>query len=57
MFVGSSREQKLFQTMPERLAGIPDGIRGALTYFTRPYYFVPTIEAIAAYSTLQDEGG
>jgi len=59
MFVGYSKEQSLLQTMLERMAGIPDGIRDALTYFTKPltgaYYFVPAIEAIAAYETVQEE--
>jgi putative iron-dependent peroxidase len=59
MFVGYSKEQKLLHTMLERMAGIPDGIRDAITYFTKPltgaYYFIPAIEAIAAYATVQDE--
>ena len=45
--------------MLERMAGIPDGIRDALTYHTTPlngtYYFVPAIEAIEQYSSGQDE--
>jgi putative iron-dependent peroxidase len=59
MFVGYSKEQPLLQTMLERMAGIPDGIRDALTYFTKPvsgaYYFVPAVEAIAAFATVQDD--
>lgn len=59
MFVGYSKEQRLLQAMLERMAGIPDGIRDALTYFTKPltgaYYFIPAVEAIAAYATVQDE--
>jgi putative iron-dependent peroxidase len=59
MFVGYSKDQKVLQTMLERMAGIPDGVRDALTYYTEPltgaYYFVPAVEAIERYSSGQEE--
>lgn len=59
MFVGYSRDQNVLQTMLERMAGIPDGVRDALTYYTAPltgaYYFIPAVEAIAAFGMAQDE--
>ncbi len=50
MFVGFSAEQRRLTAMLECMAGLTDGIRDALTYYTRPltgaYYFVPSIEAL-----------
>jgi len=41
--------------MLERMAGIDDGIRDALTVFTRPvtgaYYVVPATERLAAFGS------
>jgi porphyrinogen peroxidase len=48
MFVGFSAEQRPLAVMLERMAGLADGPRDALTRFTRPltgaYYFVPSTE-------------
>ena len=53
MFVGFSAEQRRLSTMLESMAGITDGVRDALTFFTRPvtgaYYVVPSIPAIRRY--------
>ena len=53
MFVGFSREQRRLSRMLESMAGIIDGMRDALTYYTRPvtgaYYIVPSIPAIRRY--------
>jgi len=53
MFVGFSREQRRLSRMLESMAGIVDGMRDALTYYTRPvtgaYYVVPSIPAIRRY--------
>ncbi|HEX8919158.1 MAG TPA: Dyp-type peroxidase [Chloroflexota bacterium] len=61
MFVGYSKDQSLLHRMLERMAGIPDGIRDALTQYTDPltgaYYFVPAIEAIEIYGSGQNESG
>jgi porphyrinogen peroxidase len=50
MFVGFCASQRPLQAMLESMAGVGDGIRDALTNYTRPrtgaYYFVPSIEAI-----------
>jgi putative iron-dependent peroxidase len=59
MFVGYSKDQIILQTMLERMAGIPDGIRDALTSYTEPltgaYYFVPCVEDIACFAIAEDE--
>lgn len=53
VFVGFSKDQARLHEMLERMAGIPDGIRDALTYFTFPltgsYYFVPSADSLARY--------
>ncbi len=50
MFVGFSSEQGRLARMLESMAGRIDGVRDALTYYTRPltgaYYFVPSIPGI-----------
>jgi putative iron-dependent peroxidase len=50
MFVGFSAEQSRLARMLESMAGRIDGVRDALTYYTRPltgaYYFVPSIPGI-----------
>jgi putative iron-dependent peroxidase len=47
MFVGFSSEQSRLARMLESMAGVGDGVRDALTYFTTPlsgaYYFVPSL--------------
>ena len=46
MFVGFSSDQQRLVEMLKSMSGIKDGVRDALTYFTRPltgaYYFVPS---------------
>ena len=55
MFVGFSAEQEPLVAMLESMAGVDDGVRDALTRYTRPlsggYYFVPSTEALRAIST------
>jgi porphyrinogen peroxidase len=50
MFVGFSAEQRRLQAMLESMAGLPDGIRDALTNYARPvtgaYYFVPSTQGL-----------
>jgi porphyrinogen peroxidase len=50
MFVGFSAEQRRLSAMLESMSGIADGVRDALTRFTRPltgaYYFVPSTESV-----------
>jgi putative iron-dependent peroxidase len=52
MFVGFSAEQRRLQAMLESMAGVQDGVRDALTYFTRPttgaYYFIPSIQDLTS---------
>lgn len=54
MFVGFSADQRSLRTMLESMAGVPDGVRDALTRFTRPltgaYYFIPPTEAIRRFT-------
>ena len=58
MFVGYSKDQTVLQTMLDRMAGIPDGIRDGLTYYSNPltgaYYFVPAVEAISRFGSLEE---
>ena len=60
MFVGFSAEQRPLSEMLRSMAGIPDGVRDALTRYTHPlsgaYYFIPSLDAVRRFSTLQDEG-
>jgi putative iron-dependent peroxidase len=53
MFVGFSAEQRRLSAMLESMAGIADGVRDALTFFTRPvtgaYYVVPSIPSLRRY--------
>jgi porphyrinogen peroxidase len=50
MFVGFSADQRRLATMLESMAGTTDGVRDALTYYTRPltgaYYYVPSAQGI-----------
>jgi putative iron-dependent peroxidase len=50
MFVGFSAEQQPLAAMLESMAGLANGIRDALTFYTRPlsgaYYFVPSTERL-----------
>jgi porphyrinogen peroxidase len=53
MFVGFCGSQHPLQVMLERMAGVPDGIRDALTRYTVPltgaYYVVPSLDALARF--------
>ena len=55
MFVGFSVEQRRLHRMLERMVGLGDGVRDALTHFATPvtgaYYFVPSVEALRAFAT------
>lgn len=55
MFVGFCAEQAPLQAMLESMAGLKDGVRDALTRYTKPltgaYYFIPSVEAIRRYAT------
>lgn len=50
MFVGFSSDQSRLERMLESMAGVTDGVRDALTYFTTPltgaYYFVPSLRSL-----------
>jgi len=51
-FVGFSAEQQRLTSMLESMAGLTDGVRDALTYYTKPltgaYYFVPSTHGLRA---------
>jgi porphyrinogen peroxidase len=55
MFVGFSAEQRRLATMLDSMAGVLDGVRDALTHYTRPvtgaYYFVPSTPGLQRHST------
>ena len=50
MFVGFSADQQRLEAMLKSMCGLPDGVRDALTNYTRPltgaYYFVPSTESL-----------
>jgi len=52
MFVGFAADQGRLHRMLERMAGVGDGVRDALTRYAEPlsgsYYFVPSVEALRA---------
>jgi putative iron-dependent peroxidase len=60
MFVGFSAEQQRLAAMLESMAGLTDGIRDALTQYTRPltgaYYFVPSTQGIGRFARTEDAG-
>ena len=55
MFVGFCAEQRPLTAMLESMAGVRDGVRDALTRYTRPltgaYYFIPSTEATRRFAT------
>jgi porphyrinogen peroxidase len=55
VFVGFSADQKRLTAMLDSMAGVTDGVRDALTRYTRPltgaFYFIPSVEAISAFLT------
>jgi deferrochelatase/peroxidase EfeB len=58
MFVGFSADQHRLARMLARMAGVEEGIRDALTYFTAPvtgaYYFVPSVQALRSFAPVED---
>ncbi|HEV2438962.1 MAG TPA: Dyp-type peroxidase [bacterium] len=60
VFVGFSAEQQRLSKMLDSMAGVTDGVRDALTNYTKPltgaYYFIPSVEAISAFVTEQESG-
>jgi putative iron-dependent peroxidase len=58
MFVGFTAEQRPLQAMLESMAGVNNGVRDALTRYTRPvtgaYYFIPSTDAIREFTSLKD---
>jgi putative iron-dependent peroxidase len=60
MFVGFCRSQHPLQIMLERMAGVPDGTRDALTRFSVPitgaYYVVPALDALARLLPPEEDG-
>jgi putative iron-dependent peroxidase len=54
LFVGFCASQRPLRRMLESMAGARDGIRDALTNYTRPltgaYYFVPSAEAVQRFA-------
>jgi putative iron-dependent peroxidase len=59
MFVGFSATQSRLTAMLESMAGKADGVRDALTRYTRPitgaFYFVPSTQSIRAFATEQED--
>lgn len=53
MFVGFTAEQQRLAKMLESMAGVTDGVRDALTNYTKPvsgaYYFIPSVEALSQF--------
>ena len=60
MFVGFSASQRPLKEMLESMAGVRDGVRDALTRYTKPltgaYYFVPSTDAILQFATTSSLG-
>jgi porphyrinogen peroxidase len=58
MFVGFSADQERLTAMLHSMAGAPDGVRDALTRYTRPltgaFYFVPSTQGIRGFAAEQD---
>lgn len=58
VFVGFSKDQTRLHKMLERMSGIPDGTRDALTHYSTPlsgsYYFVPSLNALRTASNALD---
>ncbi len=59
MFIGFSRDQHRLVRMLNRMAGVEDGIRDALTRYTTAvsgaYYFVPSVEALRRFASVSNE--
>lgn len=58
MFIGFSSDQQRLARMLARMAGAEDGIRDALTLYTTAvsgsYYFVPSVEALRRFASVED---
>ena len=58
LFIGFSADQRRLQRMLEQMAGADGGPRDALTRYTTPltgaYYFIPSVEALRAFTTPDD---
>jgi len=58
IFVGFAQDRHRLQRMLERMAGVGDGVRDALTRFTMPltgaYYFIPALSTLANLATSQN---
>ena len=56
VFVGFSADRARLQLMLDRMAGVVDGVRDALTRVTTPltgaYYYVPSLEQLATYAPI-----
>jgi porphyrinogen peroxidase len=59
MFVGFSADQRPLKSMLDSMAGVADGVRDALTRYTRPltgaYYFIPSTDGIRRFTTIKAE--
>lgn len=59
MFVGFSADRWRLHTMLERMAGVPDGVRCALTRYLTPvtgaYYTVPSLADLATFAPDEDD--
>ena len=57
MFVGFSADQRPLRSMLESMAGVTDGVRDALTRYTKAlsgaYYFIPSTDAILQFATIE----
>jgi putative iron-dependent peroxidase len=55
IFVGFSCEQSRLHRMLERMAGTEDGVRDAITRYTKPltgaYYVIPSMTALTRFAT------
>jgi porphyrinogen peroxidase len=53
VFVGFSADQRRLAKMLDSMAGVIDGVRDALTNYTRPltgaFYFIPSVEALGRF--------
>jgi porphyrinogen peroxidase len=60
VFVGFSADRARLQLMLDRMTGVVDGVRDALTRVTTPltggYYYVPSLEELAAFVPVEDAG-
>jgi putative iron-dependent peroxidase len=60
MFVGLSAERRRLAAMLESMAGLTDGVRDALTHYTRPltgaYYFIPSTQGLRRFAGAERAG-